>query len=124
MPNLEAPSVAATYYGIRSTRRGAFQQILGLVDFCRVSAGVRTAGKVGRSATVWVIRNHHTAVCILNTIAIHASFAAALVDRNAPQTQDLNGFFPIHLGLEAALDPFATCRACRAHHHSDQATAM
>lgn len=112
------------YCVMRSTRCGTFQQVLGLVDFCRVSAGARTAGKVGRAATVWVVRDHHTAVRILDSIAIHAGFAVALVDRNAPQTQNLNGFFPIHLGLEAAFDPLATRGTSRAHHHSNQATTM
>jgi len=123
MPNEEVLSLAPTFYDMRSTRRGAFQQVLGLVDFCRVSAGARTAGEVGRSATVWVIRNHHTAVCVFDAITIDTSFAATLVGRHAPQTQDLNRFFSIHLGLEAAFDPFAPRRSCGAHHHSNQATA-
>lgn len=123
MPNEEVLSLAPTFYDMRSTRRGAFQQVLGLVDFCRVSAGARTASEVGRSATVWVVRNHHTAVCLLDAITIDTSFAATLVGRHAPQTQNLNRFFSIHLGLEAALDPFAPRRPCRAHHHSNQATA-
>lgn len=123
MPNEGVLVLAPMFYDMRSTRRGAFQQVLGLVDFCRVSAGARTASEVGRSATVWVVRNHHTAVCLLDAITIDTSFAATLVGRHAPQTQNLNRFFSIHLGLEAALDPFAPRRPCRAHHHSNQATA-
>ena len=59
--------------------RRAVQEVLGLVDFCRVSAGARTAGEVGRSATVWVVRNHHTAVSLFDAITIDTSFAATLV---------------------------------------------
>lgn len=123
MPNEGVLVLAPMFYDMRSTRRGAFQQVLGLVDFCRVSTGARTASEVGRSATVWVVRNHHTAVCLLDAITIDTSFAATLVGRHAPQTQDLNRFFSIHLGLEAAFDPFAPRRSCGAHHHSNQATA-
>lgn len=79
MPNERVLVLAPMFYDMRSTRRGAFQQVLGLVDFCRVSAGARTAGEVGRSAAVWVVRNHHTAVSLFDAITIDTSFAATLV---------------------------------------------